>query len=198
MRYYRLVAVICVAAACSNGDVVSDRTDGAPCVSHGLERLGESTLGLVACPVAPVLSGNVRLFVGLVNLDSRPRTVSARFEVFGPLAIEVTTPDGRVLDPLLTWEPQTFGAEFDPYLEWMLPRDGVLGRIINLSCVVEDVQHGPETGACEPLYDLPRGQQLRVVASLRSVVLCEETPCEERPQQVSLTAAPTTLVVRAR
>lgn len=201
MLNYRSAAyalALAVTVSCTSGGTQASEQGSEYCLGDATRQAGELPLRLVACPLTPIVPGSVRLFVGLVNLDSRPRAVSARFELFGSLSIELKDEAGRVLEPRSSWEPQTFSAEFDPYFRWLIPRDGVFGRILNLSCGIEDVEYSADRGDCRPLYDLPAEQSFQVSASLRLVQLCEDTPCEVRPKLLTLTAEPTTIEVPTR
>jgi hypothetical protein len=110
----------------------------------------EMPLRFMACPLkAEIKIGEpVRVLVLLQNTSPAPILVRARFEPGDGLYGKYTGPDGRTPSHSGSWEPGHVSAR----LTWiLLPRAGVVGRIIGLDCRLNDFFEIPTTWEdCDP------------------------------------------------
>lgn len=108
-------------------------------------------LQLVACVAKPTGNGaGPSFFVGLKNTSSEPVWVRARFE--WSAAVQVRRLDGE-LGPKHWEEPATIPFRMTTYL---LPRGGVVGRDLDLGCMVPDI--GTESRPCYSVFDWEPGE----------------------------------------
>lgn len=136
-------------------------------------------VALVTCLIGPPTPDEVKIFVGLLNSDDRPRIVSSRFELFATLDVSITNDSGDELRTVSSWEPQTFSTDLLPILSWLLPRNGVVGRVVNLACDTEDVAYISASEECHRLFDFTGGDRFQIEVSLSRIQVCENFPCEE-------------------
>jgi hypothetical protein len=149
VRTVALVLVIFVSAGCSGRSDPGAERPASECPPVG-EASAESPLTLVSCrPGAPPSS--LSFFVGLANTSAEPLSVAARFEPFSRFSVHAADVSGRELEPAVIWESSDIGLELSTHL---LPRGGVFGRWIDLSCGTPDFGGALE---CRPMFDFTPG-----------------------------------------
>jgi len=133
----------------------------------------DGALRLLACPLkerVPV-GDAVQVLVLLQNIGSAHVLVRARLILEAYLVVDVTGPDGRSA-PLSSWEPGEIGKLADV----VLPRGGLIGRIVGLGCEVGDFGVADVTpDQCDPLFHFDQEGLYRV--SIRYVMWCAFPPC---------------------
>lgn len=173
----------------------SDQTRSPECWEHNDQR-DTAFLDLFACPLEGVQSpGAVRVFVGIRNSSQHPLLVDARFDLFGSLDVSIRDTEGQILRPRTWWEPGDVQPHAEPYFQWVMPRGGIIGRVVNLSCDFEDLEPFDENATCHPLYHFQEGVY---TAEFRfgPIRVCSGIRCAEGGEwEATLTAKPANITV---
>lgn len=129
-----------------------------------------------ACPQRGNRDTSVSILVGIKNLSSQPQLLRTHLDVNGGLGVHVIGPDGQPRAPANSWEPASVMKHTLPLQQYWLPRGGVMGRIIDLSC------DGPEyTGApskCLPLYEFDQPGTYSIRLSSDATYWCPTNECQ--------------------
>lgn len=178
----------------------------------GLERLAETSddswrqpnqdlpLRLLAFPLQRVVAAGkpVKVLLLLENLRDGPLWVRFRFDLQVSLEATVRRPSGEpVSSHSLSggWEPYVLD---DRLTLIPLPRNGVIGRILNLSCDVTDYSEVDEGGGCSELFSFAEPGAYSLRFRYQDAWACEVSPCEP-PQGVQgdLSTDPVEILVSA-
>jgi hypothetical protein len=161
-------------AACQASRI--ETGNGEQCLGASARAAG-NPVGLVSCPI-DVGEDRLEFFVGVRNLTDEPLRVRVRLEPFNEFQVQVRERGGDVVSPAHLWEPASIGLERSTYL---LPRGGVLGRVIDLACLQPDF--GRDLDPCAAVYELAAGE-FEIQFEYEEVWVCLEDftePCEQDP-----------------
>jgi len=156
-------------ASCQGSHEVADaRTECLDAVARG----SADPVELVSCRVSSG-ENDLRFFVGVRNVDAGPLKVRVRLELFNQFEVRMRRVGGEVVPPENIWEPADVGLDQVTYL---LPRGGVLGRVLDLACLQPDV--GAALEPCARAYDLGPGE-FEVWFEYADIWVCRDEPCEQ-------------------
>lgn len=161
-------------SGCRSAEVRS--TNEAVCFPP-LPEQSAAPIQLVSCPI-DIGEDRLAFFVGVRNLAEHPLRVRLRFEPRSEFDIRVRRLGEGVVLPADLWEGASIGLEPSTYV---LPRGGVAGRIMDVSCLQRDF--GPELEPCGQLYDFRPGEY-EVSFEYRDIWVCLEelaVPCDPTP-----------------
>ena len=167
-RGFRTAPLLLIVATV--GCATSDSSAEVGCLDEGGVRTSDP-VALVACPLAG--GSGLRFFVGVRNLDQGPVKVRMRLEPFNQFEVRVQQMGGEALTPQNIWEPASLDLESTTYL---LPRDGLQGRIVDLTCLQRDF--GPALDPCAAAFE-PGAGQVEVWFRYTDMWVCFDDPCDQ-------------------
>jgi hypothetical protein len=146
-----IVALLCAAQVGCNNQREDSVSSGAQanCVTKVSE--SHADLAFVACSLQGLYeASSVPVFVGIRNLHSGSQLVRAFLDVNGGLSVIVVDPNGNTLEPKEWWEPASITPETLPLRQYLMPRGGVMGRVVDLACDGMEYEGTPD---CGELFD---------------------------------------------
>jgi hypothetical protein len=197
IAFSHLSAVLIVIAGCNGRGRALQTGVDAPGTVDGQP----VPVAFVACPMQQAFDGDsVNLLVGVRNLGADDQMLITSLDVMGGLGVTVTDPRGRQLHPMNSWEPADAPPGRPTLGQYLLPRGGIMGRVINLACDAME-PGGLVMPQCVPLYSFAERGRYTVRLEHRGTSWCP-APCDPDSagtvHEERLLFPPVTLHIRIR
>jgi hypothetical protein len=181
---FRVLLTMVIASAAVGCEVGEAQVAGSDCDFLPADGTSVESLQLVACILDPQprIGEPIRVFVALANAGRDPVFTRARLDLGAFLLVRVEDQEGRRQD-MWVGEPGHFDEETTDII---LPRGGIIGRVIDLTCD----QGGYRSAEVRCFSELSLREPGLYRVHLSYAVLCGQAGCPDGHPWVGRLSAP--------